>query len=1087
MFAVLYRESVGANPLISVHVPSDDGESGSSDNSLDNSWAESPSAVPFITQPVPTPPSDDERMDTPTPEGIPLGHHVRASSIPSPELIPLEDVSPGSGNSRFGTGGKDRWRRSKSWSAVDQDDPSQLWNEEEGEGEGEDRTTPPAVALDLIDGPLSVTSESYESSSEGDNEEDTVNQQGSDTDEFISAKEEFANSPALHRAKTGRQRSEEGQGPVDDSPGVGGSAKEDSKPGDTAPLPTAVDSEPCDDPLSSSLPPDTRSESSSDGKADSFLHLQAPQVAVSVESDMSQLSDLNLSDVDVSVGSVSEGGADGSLSRDRGKSDPLPHSITAAREEMEFSRSHEVLPPTTCVPVIEENQPDDEDSAVAKQPTKRRSSRSKTDLGISSLLSHSCDSGFESSISRHPSTLSDSSPTRLLPSKGVRRSHSARIPSSVAEQHHTSHLAADESGSALKHLLEEMRASGTMPTSDSSSSAPSPALYIHKRGDLVGLRAAGYDDEDDPPILLKTSIEQVAQERGLLQSSPEHLSLAHHKDPATLPTLPISKDEKLQKAAVLVSPPKSRPQRSSVPNDMGSQEHHLEGCHGSSEMPEPSEEGRTSPDGGRRASVRSMLIQPSQSMSFPLPVKTSSDASSDSGSTLDLAMQNRDEPPPLRRRTGPQAERSSRASIAVEHPSQHQLAQHQLSYRTCGSHSSSQSIVSGNEDQISRVSSSTIMEERERDSSAEEEEEDEEEGNEGNSLSSYPELAVQQPMVWSHTVSKKTLKKLNTAERDRQALMFELIQTERNHLRTLVLLDYGFRKNMREKAGLSEEQLLVMFPVLEELVAISKEFTSDLMARQEDAEDGIIDSVADIVSRQFSNQRAEKMVRVYGEFCARQVYIVEQFKEHMKGKKFRRIINDCYKDPAVQRRKFPDLVQGVTSRISKYVLLMDNLLKESQRCKAEDLTEVERAKELVAKVVEDVEKAVKDKTSLMELESLQSKLEIHLPKSTVRDDKERKELKGLKFTASHRRLLRNGRAIWLGSHQKQIDVYLVLVTDFIVFLVEANGKYNIAVLQDFQVMCVYTHACVCVVAIATVMDSSLCSVLSDVCDCRCIS
>ena len=1073
---VPYRISIGDNPVISVLIPSDEGEVTNSDNgevtnsdnNLDNSYNESTATVPAITQPASEPLSDREGADTPTPESSPLdGHHVRASSIPSPELMPLEDVSqPGVNRMREWSSGKEKWRRSKSWSAVDQDDQGQLWNEEgdEEEEEKEDQTATPELALDLIDGPMSVTSGSDESSLEGDNEEDAGNQLGSDTDEFISAKEEFANSPALHRAKSAGQGSEGRQGAVVDRPDEGGETQQDSRTSNAAPLPAVGNSEPCDDPLGG-VPADKRSESSSDSKPDNFLHPQTPQVAVSVESDMSQLSDLNLSDVDVSVGSVGEGGPDDSLSRDRGLSDPLPQSIAAARVKIEesVSKSHELLPatatqgtPTTCVPVIEEIQPGDEISTVAKQPNKRRSSRSKTDLGISSPLSHSCDSGFESNISRHPSTLSDSSPTRLMPVTGVRRSHSARVPSSVAERLRTTHSGADEPTTGFKQLIEEMRADGTLRNSNSTSSAASPTVYSHKRGHLDSLRAAGLDeDEEGPPKLYQTSIEQVVRERGLLQSSPEHTSPVR-KGPSTPPAKPNSNEEGQQKkAALLLSPLKSRPQRSSEPGDM-SLLHHVEGTDSSGVLSKPLE-GRTSPDGARKSAVRSMLIQPSQSMTFNMPVKSSADSLSDSGSTHDPVSRDfRDEPPPLRRRSGPQVGRAARASIAIERPSQHQLAQHKHSTsHLYGLQSSSQSVSNVNEDQVSRVSSSTIMEEREQDSSAGEEEE--EEGSEGSNLSSYPELAVQQPQVWSHTVSKKTLKKLNPAERDRQALMFELIQTERNHLRTLVLLDYGFKKNMREKAGLSEEQLQVMFPVLQDLVAISKEFTQDLMARQDDAEDGIIDSVSDIVARQFAGKRAEKMVRVYGEFAARQVYIVEQFKEHWKGKKFRRVINDCYKDPAVQRRKFPDLVQGVTSRISKYVLLMDNLVKESQRCKAEDLTEVEKAKELVARVVEDVEKAVKDKTSLMELESLQGKLEIHIPKSTVRDDKERRELKALKFTAPHRRLLRNGRAIWLGSHQKQLDVYLVLVTDFIVFLVDTNGKYNIAVLQDFQVMFV----CVC--------------------------
>ena len=958
------------------------------------------------------------------------------------------------------TGSRDTWRRSKSWSAVDHDEPNQLWDEEREEEEVEN--SPPALALDIIDGPLSITSGSYESSSssEEENEGDNAEQQGSDTDEFTSAKEEFANSPALHRATRTRGLEKEDRSLVDEQPGeeriVQGSLPENDIP------PTIVGDSESSDLANSvgSLPTDT----SSDSKPEGSLLPQAPQQALSIESDMNQLSDLNVSDVDVSIGSVGEGAPDDSVNRDRGKSDPLPYSIAAAREEIEVSRSHEVLlassaqaTPTTHVPVIQESQPDDEYSPVAKQSVKRKSSRSKTNLGISSL-SYSCDSGFESNISRNPSNISDSSPTHPLPVASVRRSHSAKGPSAAAEHLRASRPPLDMSTTTCQQTTEEVRANNTLPMSDRSQRTPSPAAYNLKDGHLVGLTSAGVEEDDeDPPIMYQTSVEKVVRERKLLQSSPKHHSPIH-QDPSTHSDQSAADDgEQQKKPAFLNSPTSSRPLRRSAPGD-SSRPHHLETSYSSSAIPQPPE-GRTSPDGGRRSSIRSMLIQPSQSMNFHVATNALAEMTTSSGS-------NKEEPPPIRKRSGNQIERATRASISIDRPSQHIMTAHnRLSLAAGTSDSCSQSISSWSEDQVSRVSSSTIIEEREHESSAVEEEEEEGDSEEY-SLSSYPELAVQQPTVWSRTVSKKTLKKLNQAERDRQALLFEWVQTERNHCRTLMLLDYGFRKSMKEKVGLSEEQLQVMFPVLEDLLAISKEFTSDLMARQEEADDGIMDTISDVVIQQFSGHRAEKMVRTFGEFASRQVYIVEHFKEHMKGKKFRRTINDCYKDPAVQRRKFPDLVQGVTSRISKYVSLMDNLLKESQRCEVDDLADVVKARELVTKVVEDVEKTVKDKTSLMELVSLQNKLEIHIPKSNVKDDKERKELKAMNFTASHRRLLRNGRAIWLGSHQRQLDVYLVLVTDFIVFLVEANGKYNIAFLQDLKVMG-------CMVAIATLMGSSL--------------
>ena len=68
------RISIGENPIISVLVPSDDGEVTNSDNNLDNSCDESTATVPAVPQPASEPLSDGEGADTPTPEKLSLIH-----------------------------------------------------------------------------------------------------------------------------------------------------------------------------------------------------------------------------------------------------------------------------------------------------------------------------------------------------------------------------------------------------------------------------------------------------------------------------------------------------------------------------------------------------------------------------------------------------------------------------------------------------------------------------------------------------------------------------------------------------------------------------------------------------------------------------------------------------------------------------------------------------------------------------------------------------------------------------------------------------------------------------------------------------
>ena len=979
--------------------------------------------------------SDNDRTTTPIlgEELVPPEDYLRSQSITTPELVPLRSAAT---KLRLGLT-CESWRRSKSLNAVDLDEEP-IWEES-------------------VENPTQEypTSESCLSSDEEDSESaggEESPRHESDTDSFLSAREDFNNSPSLPRSNVAKNKS---------SDPVLLKVSEVVKKAVTRPLgelPSVNIVEATDE----NHLVNGEDKGSVPQKEPSFDDVTAPEKSVgftipkgefprtvSTESDMARLSDLNLSDVDVSINSE---GLDESIGRNRGKSDPLPFSIVVAHGEMESSHSHETLSSPKSGPTLKVSTVDDgpkesvsSTSVETSKQHKKRSGRSKTHLGVGGQTG--CDSGFESNNSRNASSVSDTMSVVLNTLTTVKRSQSARSDSAVADKVRSSFTLQPGSPPIHRHSTEELRGNNTLPPSPLVSVSPkdrsSPPVArspTHSRDKPAMTFGSPVEDGDevDEPKMYQTSVEEVVLRRKLSNSPVMRKTLSDSRVSPTLEEKP---------AKVLVSPSKSKSRRATSGGESPTTPpHNLMNSISSNSIQRHTSNSECvatldNTDGGsRRGSVRSMLIQPSLSM---FSVGSASLAPTTTSDDLHPPPQQVLPPVKLREKSKPVMDKTVRASIAGEYASQFipSVGGGQLY-----SQDSFQSVPYWNEDQAS-VTELTIAEEQESESSnAEQEDEDEK-----RPLSSHPELALPQQFNWSQTVSKKRLKAMSRAERDRQSLMFEFIQTEQNHHQSLALMALVFRNGMLEKSILSEDQVHKLFPVLDDLLTISKRFSEDLRQRKEDSPDSILETISDVLLQQFVGWRADQMVKAFGTYASNQKYIVSSYKEHMKLKKFKRFVNECCKNPAANRRNFPDLVQSITARISKYVILMENLVKESERCAAADLENLYTAKSAIQKLVQEVECVVKEKTSRIELLRIQDSLDVHLPKSVMKDEKRRKDLKSIQFTASHRRLIRDGRAIWLGSHQRALEVYVVLVTDFIAFLSETNGKYNIALLQDFQV------------------------------------
>ncbi|KFZ57714.1 Rho guanine nucleotide exchange factor 28, partial [Podiceps cristatus] len=279
----------------------------------------------------------------------------------------------------------------------------------------------------------------------------------------------------------------------------------------------------------------------------------------------------------------------------------------------------------------------------------------------------------------------------------------------------------------------------------------------------------------------------------------------------------------------------------------------------------------------------------------------------------------------------------------------------------------------------------------------------------------------------------------------RQDVIFELMQTEVHHIRTLFIMSEIFRKGMKEELQLDHSTVDRIFPCLDELLEIHRQFFCRMKERrQESCEEEsehnfIISRIGDILVQQFSEENATKMKKIYGEFCSHQKEAVNLFKELQQNKKFQNFIKLRNSNLLARRRGIPECILLVTQRITKYPVLVERILQYSKEgteehkdlCKALCLI-----KDMIAAVDLKVNEYEKKQKLLEILGRTENKTYTKLKNGHVfrKQDLMRKE----------RILLYEGLVYWKTATGRFKDTLALLLTDVLLFLQEKDQKYIFA-------------------------------------------
>ncbi|XP_061879802.1 rho guanine nucleotide exchange factor 18a isoform X2 [Entelurus aequoreus] len=291
-----------------------------------------------------------------------------------------------------------------------------------------------------------------------------------------------------------------------------------------------------------------------------------------------------------------------------------------------------------------------------------------------------------------------------------------------------------------------------------------------------------------------------------------------------------------------------------------------------------------------------------------------------------------------------------------------------------------------------------------------------------------------------------------TLQRDavkRQDVIYELIQTEMHHVRTLKILRYVYMHELRQSLLLDEGKMDMLFQGVDALLTLHQHFLSCLKLRQscsqeEESPNGYqIMELGDILISQFSDAFGEKMKVGYSVFCGRQSEAISLYKEQMQNnKKLQSLMKKIGQLALVRRLGIPECFLLVTQRITKYPVLVERIIQNTDA----DTNEYQSLLQALASIkdtISQVNDCVREYEKAARLREIHVRLE---PKSVGRL-KDGQVFRREDLIPSNRMLLHEGPVTWKSSG-RQKDVHAVLLSDVLLLLQDKDQKFVFAAVDN---------------------------------------
>uniref|UniRef100_A0A8C3G8R0 Rho/Rac guanine nucleotide exchange factor 2 n=1 Tax=Cyclopterus lumpus TaxID=8103 RepID=A0A8C3G8R0_CYCLU len=321
---------------------------------------------------------------------------------------------------------------------------------------------------------------------------------------------------------------------------------------------------------------------------------------------------------------------------------------------------------------------------------------------------------------------------------------------------------------------------------------------------------------------------------------------------------------------------------------------------------------------------------------------------------------------------------------------------------------------------------------------------------------------------WSLVVEPNFLQTLHKDLIKKQDVIYELIQTEFHHVRTLRIMEGVYRRGMLEEVMMEAAVVHTIFPCLDPLLEWHSNFLSELLNRRREglvegsANNFTVRSIGDLLLRQFSGQCADDMKKLYSEFCSRHPKAVKLYKEVLtrdrKLQPFIRVrtrtgIDTCSnwfelracRGPLLRRHGVQECILLVTQRITKYPVIIQRIL-DNTKGSEEEAQALRQALLLLKELISSVDQEVLELDRTRRLQEIQARLD---PRAQA-DVRGGGVFRGGELL--RRRLLYEGALLWKVQGSRMKDVQVLLMSDILVFLQEKDQKFTFASLDKSPVV-----------------------------------
>ncbi|KAK1784326.1 hypothetical protein P4O66_019103, partial [Electrophorus voltai] len=291
---------------------------------------------------------------------------------------------------------------------------------------------------------------------------------------------------------------------------------------------------------------------------------------------------------------------------------------------------------------------------------------------------------------------------------------------------------------------------------------------------------------------------------------------------------------------------------------------------------------------------------------------------------------------------------------------------------------------------------------------------------------------------WQETVEPHTLASLGSREIERQAVIYELFTTEASHLRTLRVLDQVFFQKMRNL--LTVEELSCIFPNLPQVYSLHANLCES-MKRLRDS--SIVQGIGDIMVSRFEDAAGEEFQEQVSHLCSQQSQALELIKNKCKDPRFAHLIQECEASPHCRRLQLKDLLVSEMQRLTKYPLLLDNIIRHTEgmyrnthtQSGSPDLQTLVRAQACCRGILRAVNEVVRETEHRRLLSRYQRRLDLSPLERQA--SPVAAQFKNLDLTT--KKMIHEGPLTWKVSKDKAIDIHALLLSDLLVLLQRGPG------------------------------------------------